>query len=118
MMSASSLADTGIAWVRPTPGIVAYAPKFCLLLAGVTLANEAGAVLVERTSSDRSRNTIVAATVAVDLLALGFFRYYGFFVEGFARLFDHVGLGAPLALMMLAGAVGTTDQCQRPASSL
>ena len=39
-------------------------PKFCLLLAGVTLANQAGAVLVERTGSERSRNAIVAATSA------------------------------------------------------
>src|SRR5215218_8695763 len=60
-------------------------PKFCLLLAGVTLVNQAGAVGVERTASDRVRNWIVAVTVALDLLALGFFKYYGFFVDGVAR---------------------------------
>src|SRR4051812_40871480 len=56
-------------------------PRFCLLLAGVTLTNQAGAVLIGRTSSERARNRILGATVAADLLALGFFKYYGFFVD-------------------------------------
>jgi alginate O-acetyltransferase complex protein AlgI len=81
-------------------------PKFCLLLGGVTLANQAGAVLLERTASEHVKNWIVGATVAADLLALGFFKYYGFFVDGTARLLDDVGLGAPLPLLTVALPVG------------
>jgi alginate O-acetyltransferase complex protein AlgI len=81
-------------------------PKFCLLLAGVTLVNQAGAVGVQRATSDRVRNWIVAVTVALDLLALGFFKYYGFFVDGVARLLDELGLGAPLPLLTVALPVG------------
>lgn len=33
-------------------------PKFCLLLAAVTLANQIGAVLVERATSDTAKNWI------------------------------------------------------------
>src|SRR3954465_8475780 len=52
--------------------------RFCALLAAVTIVNQAGAVLVGRATSDRGKNAIVAATVGLDLLALGFFKYYGF----------------------------------------
>jgi alginate O-acetyltransferase complex protein AlgI len=81
-------------------------PKFCLLLAGVTLVNQAGATLVARTTADRVKNWTVAVTVGLDLLALGFFKYYGFFVDSTARLLDHVGLGAPLPLLTVALPVG------------
>jgi alginate O-acetyltransferase complex protein AlgI len=81
-------------------------PRFCLLLAGVTLANQAGAALVERTDADRSRNRIVAATVAVDVVALGFFKYYGFFVDSVDRVLGDIGLGAPLPLLSVALPVG------------
>jgi alginate O-acetyltransferase complex protein AlgI len=81
-------------------------PRFCLLLGGVTLANQAGAALVERARTERARNRIVAATVAVDLLALGFFKYYGFFVDSIDRALEDVGLGAPLPLLSVALPVG------------
>jgi alginate O-acetyltransferase complex protein AlgI len=81
-------------------------PRFCLLLAGVTLANQAGATLVTRTDSERTKNAIVAVTVGVDLLALGVFKYYGFFVDGVHHLLDDVGLGAPLPLLTVALPVG------------
>jgi len=48
--------------------------RFCALLAGVTVVNQAGAVLVGRASSDRAKNVIVAVTVGFDLLALAFFK--------------------------------------------
>src|SRR4051812_12613312 len=59
-------------------------PRFCALLAFVTLANQAGATLVVRTSSETWRSRIVAATVAVDLGVLAVFKYHGFFVESAA----------------------------------
>src|SRR3954454_376793 len=81
-------------------------PKFCLLLAGVTLANQAGATLVTRTTSDRARNWIVGATVAVDLGALGIFKYYGFFAQDIDRVLSSVGLGLGLPLITIALPVG------------
>jgi len=80
--------------------------RFCLLLAGVTLVNQAGAVGVERAASERARNWIVGVTVAADLLALGFFKYYGFFVDSAARALADVGLGMPLPLLAVALPVG------------
>jgi alginate O-acetyltransferase complex protein AlgI len=80
--------------------------RFCLLLAGVTVTNQLGAVLIERSRSERARNWIVAGTVAADLSALGFFKYYDFFVQGTDRLLADIGLGAPIALLSIALPVG------------
>jgi alginate O-acetyltransferase complex protein AlgI len=80
--------------------------KFAFLLAGVAVANQVGAVLVARASSDRARTRITAAMVAVDLGVLGLFKYYGFFTEEWDALLDSIGLGMPLPLLSLALPVG------------
>ncbi|HYM45261.1 MAG TPA: MBOAT family protein [Solirubrobacteraceae bacterium] len=80
--------------------------RFCLLLAGVTLGNQTGAVLLHRTEDERRRRGIVAITVALDLCALGVFKYYSFFVQQWADLLGGVGLGLPLPLLTIALPVG------------
>ena len=84
----------------------AASPRYCLLLAGITLANQAGALLVHRTSDERCRTYIMAATVAVDLGALGLFKYYGFFADEIGGFLDELGLGMPLPLLTLALPIG------------
>src|SRR5918997_2367094 len=56
----------------------AASATFCLLLAGVTLGNQAAAQLVHRTDDERRRRLIVGIAVALDLATLGVFKYYGF----------------------------------------
>ena len=73
---------------------------------GVTLANQAGAVLVHRTDDERRRKWIVGATVAIDLGVLGVFKYYGFFVDEVGAFLDSIGLGMPLPLLTLALPIG------------
>ena len=84
----------------------AASPRYCLLLAGLTLANQLGAVLVHRAPDERTKKRIVTAMVAVDLGVLGVFKYYGFFVDEFGRLLDSIGLGMPLPLLTLALPIG------------
>jgi len=84
----------------------AASPGYALLLAGVTLANQLGAVLVSRSSDEGARRRIMAATVAVDLGVLGLFKYYGFFVGEIGRFLDSLGLGMPLPLLTLALPIG------------
>jgi alginate O-acetyltransferase complex protein AlgI len=79
---------------------------WCLLLAGLTAANQLGAVLIHRTSNERNRTRIMALTVAVDLGVLGLYKYYGFFVDDFSRVLSSVGLGMPLPLLNLALPIG------------
>src|SRR3954470_18278580 len=80
--------------------------KYCLLLAGVALANQAGAVLVDRTEDDRHRKWITTATVAIDLGVLGVFKYYGFFTQQVGDFLHSIGLGMPVPLLTLALPVG------------
>jgi alginate O-acetyltransferase complex protein AlgI len=84
----------------------AASPRYCLLLAGITVANQIGAVLVQRAPSARRRTLITAATVAVDLGALGVFKYYGFFAGEIGSFLDSIGLGMPLPLLTLALPIG------------
>ena len=83
-------------------------PRFCLLLAGVTLGNQLGARLIHRTEDERRRRRIVAATVTLDLGALAVFKYYGFFVESTSEALDAIGLGLPLPLLTIALPVGVS----------
>jgi alginate O-acetyltransferase complex protein AlgI len=81
-------------------------PRYCLLLAGVTLGNQLAATLVVRSDDARRRRRIVAAAVAFDLGVLGVFKYYGFFVDEVDGLLTGLGLGSPLPLLTIALPVG------------
>ena len=84
----------------------AASPRYCILLAAITLANQLGAVLVHRARDERSRKRILAITVALDLSLLGVFKYYGFFVDEWGRFLDSLGIGMPLPLLTLALPIG------------
>ena len=81
-------------------------PIFCLLLAGITLGNQAAAKLMHRTADDRVRKRIVVVAVALNLATLGVFKYYGFFATEVNALLDSVGLGVPVPLAAIALPVG------------
>jgi D-alanyl-lipoteichoic acid acyltransferase DltB (MBOAT superfamily) len=84
----------------------AASPRYCLLLAGLTLANQLGAVLVHRAPDQRTKKRIVAAMVAIDLGVLGIFKYYGFFIDEVGGFLDSIGLGMPLPLLTVALPIG------------
>ena len=73
--------------------------RFCGLLALSTVGNQAAAMGVHRSSSDRTRRRVLIAGVAFNLGLLGFFKYYGFFVESLVALLRPVGL-APTSLLV------------------
>ena len=82
---------------------------YCLLLAAMTLANQLGAVMVQRSidAGDPAKGRrFVIATVAFDLGVLGVFKYYGFFVNDIGAFLDAIGLGLPLPLLTLALPIG------------
>src|SRR3954447_24864407 len=112
----------GLSWLlmpRPTfwkPFILvasyifyAYANwKFCLLLGGVTLGNQAAAKLIDRTDEERRRKWIVGVAVALDLGVLAVFKYYGFFVQDVGDALDAVHVGLPIPLLTIALPVGVS----------
>ena len=83
-------------------------PRFCLLLAGITLLNQAGAKLIHRSQDERTRKWIVGVTVTLDLLVLAVFKYYGFFTQSVADALNTFGLGMPLPLLTIALPVGVS----------
>lgn len=77
-------------------------PRFCLLLAGSTVLNHLVVQLVSRARTDRAARTAMLAGVVVNLVVLGFFKYYGFFVDSLLAALEPLGL-APTALLIKVG---------------
>jgi alginate O-acetyltransferase complex protein AlgI len=83
--------------------------KFCFLLAGITIGNQAAALLIARAGSSQGhKRALVAAAVTLDLAVLGVFKYYGFFSQQLSNLLGDVGLGMPLPLVQIALPVGVS----------
>lgn len=80
--------------------------RFCVLLGAITVGNQCAAVLIARTQDERARSWIVGAAVALDLLVLGVFKYYAFFVESWDRALGPFSL--PLPLLTIALPVGVS----------
>jgi alginate O-acetyltransferase complex protein AlgI len=81
-------------------------PRFCLLLAAITIVSQLAVVGIHRSEDPRRRKQIMAAGVVFDLGLLAVFKYYGFFVEDVGDVLDVVGLGMPLPLLTIALPVG------------
>src|SRR6187399_1880031 len=58
-----------------------WGPIFCLLLAGATVGNQLVAIAIGRSRTDRAARAWMTLGVAADLGILGFFKYFGFFVD-------------------------------------
>jgi D-alanyl-lipoteichoic acid acyltransferase DltB (MBOAT superfamily) len=88
-------------WVMTGLSLVFYGwtdERFVLLLAGSIVVNWGFGEAVWRTLGDDGQRTpastnLVRAAVVVNLALLGFFKYYGFFVDSFADATDAIGLG-------------------------
>jgi D-alanyl-lipoteichoic acid acyltransferase DltB (MBOAT superfamily) len=81
-------------------------PLFCLLLGGVTVVNQAGAVAIHRSETERRKKAILALAVGLDLGALAVFKYYSFFAQDVANALNSVSLGMPLPLLTIALPIG------------
>ncbi len=76
--------------------------RFCLLLAGSTVANHLVVHALARARTDRSARAVMVLGVVVNLVVLGFFKYYGFFVDSLLAVLEPAGL-APTALLIKVG---------------
>jgi D-alanyl-lipoteichoic acid acyltransferase DltB (MBOAT superfamily) len=76
--------------------------RFTLLLAAVTVVNQAAAMAIGRW---RDKRILIAAIVA-DLGLLGWFKYYSFFTLAVDHALKDVGFGMPLPLLQVALPVG------------
>jgi D-alanyl-lipoteichoic acid acyltransferase DltB (MBOAT superfamily) len=79
---------------------------FCLLLAGSTVGNWLVALALARAGSDRGRRAWMGLGVTLNLLLLGFFKYYGFFVDSVLAALEPLGLAPTALLVQIALPVG------------
>ena len=83
-------------------------PRFCLLLGGITVGNQIAAQLIRATSNEQRAKWICGIAVALDLLVLGVFKYYAFFVTDVSDVLDSIALGMPLPLLTIALPIGVS----------
>ena len=83
-------------------------PRFCLLLAAVTLVNQIGAVAIHGSESERRRKWLTAVVVSFDLGTLAAFKYYGFFAQNVDDLLNTWGLSPTAPLLSIALPVGVS----------
>jgi D-alanyl-lipoteichoic acid acyltransferase DltB (MBOAT superfamily) len=82
--------------------------RFCFLLGGITLWNQAAARLIHATEDERRRKWITGIAVAGNLGVLGVFKYYSFFVQDVDDVLDAMRLGLPLPLLTVVLPVGVS----------
>ncbi|MCE7028203.1 MBOAT family O-acyltransferase [Jiella avicenniae] len=80
--------------------------RFCFLLLGASLIAWVAGIAISGATGERARRGIVAVSVGVLLLILGFFKYYGFFLESLGDLLRGAGIERDLPLMAVILPVG------------
>ena len=82
--------------------------RFVALLIASAVMNWGVAALIARSAAPGRRKGLVALGVAANLLILGFFKYYGFFVEQAVDLLSQVGWERDLPLLQVVLPVGVS----------
>ena len=80
--------------------------RFVFLLAFSAVANQLFAKAIEGAAAAAARKWLLAATVAVNLGVLGWFKYYGFFVTSVANTLHAFHLNADLPLLRIVLPIG------------
>ena len=80
--------------------------RFLSLLVVSTLTDFVVARRIESTTSSRARKALLTASLGVNLCILGFFKYYGFFVESALDLLERFGLDLQPTLLSIVLPVG------------
>jgi alginate O-acetyltransferase complex protein AlgI len=81
-------------------------PVFCLLLAGSTVGNHLVVTAVHRARTDRAARAAMGVGVVLNLVLLGFFKYYGFFVDSLLEALRPFGLAPTTLLIKVALPIG------------
>ncbi|MBL8774403.1 MAG: MBOAT family protein [Acidimicrobiales bacterium] len=80
--------------------------RFVLLIAGSTLFNQAMGTAIHRNHDDGTRKLLMGLAVSGNLVVLGFFKYYEFFVVSVTNGLAKLGLDANPPLLRLILPIG------------
>ncbi len=80
--------------------------RFCFLLAGSSLVNYTAGRIIDGSDDPRTRKWTVGVAVAANLVSLGFFKYYDFFIGSLNTLMWDLGLERELPYLAVILPVG------------
>ena len=80
--------------------------RFLGLLFFSTILDYFIGLALDRYSSQKIRKSIIVFSITIQLILLGFFKYYNFFVESFATLMEQFGIPVYLPLLSVILPVG------------
>ncbi|MCU0894806.1 MAG: MBOAT family protein, partial [Rhodospirillales bacterium] len=80
--------------------------RFCGLIAASSAFNFAVGAAIERCPRSRQGQWLLGSAVAVNLVVLGFFKYFHFFTDGFVALVNHLGLQANPSTLQIILPIG------------
>ena len=80
--------------------------RFTALLAGSSLINYVGGRLIGMSANERDRKLLLGMAVVLNLAILGFFKYYGFFLDQLAEMLHTAGLERDLPFLEIILPVG------------
>jgi alginate O-acetyltransferase complex protein AlgI len=80
--------------------------RFVLLLVGISVLAQLGALAVARTRRPRARLIVNGIAVALLLLPLVFFKYYGFFAVNMTNTLSSLGVDSSIPLIQVVLPVG------------
>ena len=83
-------------------------PRFVLLLAGVTVLAQLGALAVHRVRDPKTKQAAMVLAVAAVFAPLLYFKYYGFFAVNVSNAMTSVGLHATMPLILVVLPVGVS----------
>jgi alginate O-acetyltransferase complex protein AlgI len=80
--------------------------RFVLLLVVISVLAQTGALAIDRTRSPRARLAVNAIFVALLLMPLAFFKYYGFFAVNVTNTLASLGIESSIPLIQVVLPVG------------
>src|SRR5680860_100474 len=80
--------------------------RFTALLAASSLLNYAAGRLLAVTVSDTGRRQLVGVAVGLNLMILGVFKYYGFFMEQLGETLTNIGLARDMPFLEILLPIG------------
>ena len=80
--------------------------RFCFLLAASSLVNYAAGRIIDGSDDPRARKRVLVLAIIANLVALGFFKYYDFFIGSLNDLMWDVGLQRELPYLAVILPVG------------
>lgn len=80
--------------------------SFLVLIAFTTLCSYLSGIMIDRSKTRRKARIITAANIIINLLILGVYKYYDFFVGSLVEAFAHVGVNLQVQSLNLVLPVG------------